>query len=93
MRTVAVGDARQLCYAVPMAKRTPKTTTERDVRPLDATWLSPKDAAAYLGVSIDTIYDACAGKGLLHSKLGHSTIRLRREWIDAWAETRARENT
>ena len=52
-------------------------------------WLSPKQAAEHLGVSVDTIYEACASKGLRHSKLGHSTIRLKREWIDEWAESRA----
>jgi len=26
---------------------------------------------------------------LKHVKLGHRTIRLRREWIDRWAEDRA----
>jgi excisionase family DNA binding protein len=50
-------------------------------------WLSPKEAAAYLGVGVDMIYDACANKGLRHSKLGHTTVRLRREWLDAWAES------
>ena len=61
-------------------------------RPVDSPWLSPKEAAAYLGVGVDAIYEACATKGLRHSKLGHSTMRLRREWIDAWVNARAREN-
>jgi excisionase family DNA binding protein len=52
--------------------------------------MSPKQAADYLGVSLDAIYDACATKGLRHSKLGHSTVRLRREWVDEWADSRAR---
>jgi excisionase family DNA binding protein len=52
-----------------------------------ASWLSPKEAAAHLGIGVDTIYDACAERGLRHVKLGHSTIRIRREWLDAWAET------
>jgi excisionase family DNA binding protein len=56
----------------------------------DSPWLSPKQAADYLGVSLDAIYDACATKGLRHSKLGHSTVRLRREWVDEWADSRAR---
>jgi len=54
----------------------------RDASP----WMSPKEAAEYLGVSIDQIYRACASKGLRHSKLGHSTVRFRREWLDDWAE-------
>ena len=52
--------------------------------------MGPREAAAYLGVSVDTIYDACATKGLKHSKLGHATMRLRREWLDEWVERRAR---
>ena len=63
------------------------------VRPVDSPWLSPKEAAAYLGVGVDAIYEACATKGLRHSKLGHSTMKLRREWIDAWVNARARENS
>lgn len=55
----------------------------------ESPWLSPKQAAEYLGVSVDAIYEACASKGLRHTKLGHSTLRLRRQWIDEWAESRA----
>jgi len=53
-------------------------------------WLSPKQAAARVGISVWSIYDACANKGLRHVKLGHSTIRIRPEWLDAWMETQAR---
>ena len=53
--------------------------------------MTPRQAADYLGVGIDTIYDACAAGGLKHVKLGHRTIRLRRDWIDHWAEQRARQ--
>ncbi len=55
------------------------------------TWLTPREAAASLGVGVDIIYDACAGGGLRHARFGHRTIRLRREWIDRWADSRARE--
>jgi excisionase family DNA binding protein len=54
-------------------------------------WMTIKEAAAYLGVGVDIIYDACSGGGLRHAKFGHRTIRLRREWVDRWAESRARE--
>ena len=57
----------------------------------ESTWMTPRQAAEYLGVGIDTIYDACAAGGLKHAKLGHRTIRLRREWIDRWAEDQAKE--
>lgn len=53
-------------------------------------WITIKEAAEYLGVGVDTIYDACARRGLKHVKFGHSTIRLRVEWVDAWAETLSR---
>jgi len=59
-------------------------------RPADSPWMTPKEAGDYLGVSVDTIYRACETKGLRHTKLGHSTLRLRREWVDAWADSLAR---
>jgi len=57
----------------------------------ESTWMTPRQVAEYLGVGVDTIYDACAAGGLKHVKIGHRTIRLRREWIDRWAEERASE--
>jgi len=62
-------------------RRRPRTV------PTSVSWLSPKDSAKHLGVSINVIYDACASRGLRHVKLGHSTIRIRPEWLDAWAES------
>ncbi len=53
-------------------------------------WLTPREAAEYLGVGVDIIYDGCAAGGLKHTRLGHRTIRLRREWLDAWAEAHTR---
>lgn len=55
------------------------------------TWMTPRQAALYLAVGVDAIYDACAARGLKHVKLGYRTIRLRREWIDRWVEDQARE--
>jgi excisionase family DNA binding protein len=52
---------------------------------LESPWLSPKQSAAYVGVSVDMIYDACK-KDLRHVKLGHSTIRIRRNWLDVWMD-------
>lgn len=54
-------------------------------------WMTIQEAATYLGVGVDIIYDACSGGGLRHARFGHRTIRLRREWIDRWADSRARE--
>ena len=56
---------------------------------LESAWITPRQAAAYLGVGVDTIYGACAAAELKHVKLGYRTIRLRREWIDHWAEKHA----
>jgi excisionase family DNA binding protein len=55
----------------------------------ESSWITPRQAAAYLGVGVDTIYEACAAADLKHVKLGYRTIRLRREWIDLWAERHA----
>ena len=57
----------------------------------ESIWMTPRQAAAYLGVGVDTIYDACAAGGLKHVKLGYRTIRVRQDWIDRWAEDHARE--
>ena len=67
-------------------------TTRRRVSPgVTRPYLTIKEAAEYLGVGVDTVYEACASRGLKHVKLGHSTIRLRLDWIDAWTETLARQ--
>jgi len=50
---------------------------ETSTQPL--AWLTPRQAAEYLGVGVDIIYDGCAAGGLKHMRLGHRTIRLRRE--------------
>jgi excisionase family DNA binding protein len=57
----------------------------------DDAYLTPQEAAEYLRVSKDTIADACATGALKNSKLGHRTIRIKRAWLDAWAESRCRE--
>lgn len=69
---------------MPTIEKTGPKRLRKVPRPADATWLSPKEAAAYVGVGIDTIYDACASRDLRSSKLGHSTIRIQRAWLDAW---------
>ena len=54
-------------------------------------WVSAKEAADYLGVCVDTIYDAVHHRGLRHVRIGRGTIRLRLEWIEDWAETQTRQ--
>jgi excisionase family DNA binding protein len=68
-----------------------KTLTQQRELSHESLWLTPRQAADYLRVGVDTIYDACAAGGLKHVKLGYRTIRVRRDWIDRWAEGRARE--
>lgn len=54
-------------------------------------WLTPREVAEHLHTGVDLIYDACATGGLKHVKLGYRTIRVRRAWVDAWAESNARQ--
>jgi excisionase family DNA binding protein len=73
------------------AKKAPHTSARRRAEPpADSPWISTREAAAYLGVGVDAIYEACAKGKLRHSKLGYGTIQLRREWVDRWAEDCAR---
>ena len=62
-------------------------------RALARQWITKQEAAAYLGVGIDKISEGMRSGGLKYSRLGRSTIRLRREWVDAWAETLTRQTS
>ena len=46
-------------------------------------WLDVKAAAVYVGFCEKTIRRGCATGGLRHVRMGRS-IRIRREWLDAW---------
>ena len=53
-------------------------------------WLSVTEAAAYAGLSRDTIYTACERNELRHAHVGgRRKLLLRPEWIDAWLEQHA----
>ena len=53
-------------------------------------WLSVAEAAAYAGLSRDTIYTACERGELRHAHVGgRRKILLRPQWIDAWLERHA----
>ena len=60
-------------------------------RPTSSPWITIKEGARYVGVGVDAIYKGVASGALRHSRLGHSTIRLRREWLDAWLESLTRQ--
>jgi excisionase family DNA binding protein len=48
-------------------------------------WLTASEAALRIGVSAETIYDACASGGLRHVRLnGRRSIRIKGEWLDEW---------
>ena len=54
-------------------------------------WLNVAEAAAYAGVSRDTIYTACERHELSHARLGgRRAIRVKPAWIDSWLERHAR---
>ena len=53
-------------------------------------WLSVAEAAAYAGLSRDTIYTACERGELRHAHVGgRRKLLLRPQWIDAWLERHA----
>lgn len=68
----------------------PAASAPLPFRPSKSPWLTIPQAAAYLSVGADRIYKACATEGLKHVKFGHSTIRLKRQWLEAWAEAQVR---
>ena len=62
-----------------------------DKAAMNGDWLTPREVAQYLRVGVDSVYDACAVGGLKHVKLGYRTIRVRRDWVDTWADEKARQ--
>lgn len=84
--TAAENDARGRDDVARIAKLPqPLSMRREDASP----WITVQQAADYLGVGKDMIYAACQAGEMAHSKLGHGTIRLKRQWVDAWAESRA----
>jgi excisionase family DNA binding protein len=50
-------------------------------------WLNVSEAAAYAGVSRDTIYTACERHELRSARVsGRRANRIRPHWIDNWLE-------
>ena len=54
-------------------------------------WMTVKEAAEELNVHSQFLYEACAALGLRHTRVGNGRghIRIRRSWLDVWAESRA----
>ena len=60
------------------------------VAELNTPWLTVAEAAKYLSVNADFIYDACATGGLRHARLGgRRSIRTRQKWLDDWMHSNA----
>lgn len=51
-------------------------------------WMSGRQAAGYLGVSLGTLYNWTAGKRIPHRKRGNALV-FRRSELDAWMEAQA----
>ena len=71
-------------------KRARPRRTPAPKRVASSQWLSPQQAAAHIGVSVDTIYEACRSKGLRHAKVGQTLTRIRPAWLDEWMESKAK---
>jgi excisionase family DNA binding protein len=54
-------------------------------------WMDTYGAAAYLGVKVEVIRQACARREMQHVRLGAKTIRLKQVWVDEWCERHLRE--
>jgi len=48
-------------------------------------WLTAREAAEQVRVSVETIYDECAKGHLAHSRIAkRRSIRIKPEWLDSW---------
>lgn len=55
------------------------------MEPTISRWLDVREAAAYAGVSSDTIYKACAHEELRHTRIGgRRVLKFIPEWLDEW---------
>lgn len=53
-------------------------------------WLTPKEIANELKVSTWTVLEACRQGRLQSLKTGAHTVRIRREWLEAWIDGQTR---
>jgi hypothetical protein len=71
-------------------RRSEETSNEVTGYPAEELGLDHATRGRRISTLVDIIYDGCAAGGLKHVRLGHRTIRLRRDWLDAWAEGHTR---
>lgn len=58
--------------------------------PAERVWLTPAQAAEYVQVHPNTVYDWIKVYGLRHRRVGRM-IRIRRDWLDAFLEQGTQE--
>ena len=61
----------QIVHSGNAAQAASKPTVETSA----SVWMTIQDAATYLGVGVDKIYEACAGGGLRHARFGTGLIK------------------
>ena len=71
--------------AAPTAVSLPASSPPPRALDQEQRWLRVKEAARYASVSTSTIYDVCARGELQNARVGgNRSVRLLRDWIDAW---------
>jgi excisionase family DNA binding protein len=61
---------------LPIAERCGNIGAGGSMNQLMEEWVTPKDAAAYLGISVKTVRGWCVSGRLISRKLGYRTIRI-----------------
>lgn len=54
----------------------------QDVSTPEQEWISPKEAAAWLSVSVDTIYDLIHDRSVIYRKIGNRNYRILKESLN-----------
>jgi excisionase family DNA binding protein len=63
-------------------------TIEQIIAPKMEPTLSPEEAAQYLKVHVQTIYELCRSGEIPSAKIGSKTVRIKPEDLDAFFESR-----
>jgi excisionase family DNA binding protein len=67
-------------------------TIEQIIAPKMEPTLSPEEAAQYLRVHVQTIYELCRSGKIPSAKIGSKTVRIKPEDLDAFFESRKTVN-